>query len=85
MINMSDKSQKQTLCVMPKLDVKPTKLEDMLKCDFWIINEQHSVAASKEMMNEDVPEQLRKDFRTKNCFIVWTQDQEKLPRRLSRR
>ena len=32
------------------------------------------------MMNEDVPEQLRKDFRTWNCFIVWTQDQEKLRR-----
>ena len=80
MINMPDKSQKQTLCVMPKLDIKPTCLEDIRACDFWIINGQHSVAASKEMMNEDVPEQLRKDFRTWQCFIVWTQDHEKLRR-----
>ena len=54
MINVPDKSQKQTLCVMPKLDVKPTKLEDMRACDFWIINGEHSVAASKEMMCEGV-------------------------------
>ena len=71
MINMPDKSQKQTLCVMPKLNVKPMTLEDMRACDFWIINGQHSVAALKEMINEDVPEQLRKDFCTWNCFIVW--------------
>ena len=80
MINMPDKSQKKSLCGMPKLNVKPTSLEDMRACDFWIIKGQHSVAASREMMNEDVPEQLRKDFRTWNCFIVWTQDQEKLRR-----
>ena len=65
---------------MPKLDAKLKTLEDMRACDFRIINGQHSVVASKEMMNEDVSEQLSKDFRTWNCFIVWTQDQEKLRR-----
>ena len=48
MINMPDKSQKQTLCVMPTLDFKPTCLADMRACDFWIINGQHSVAALKD-------------------------------------
>ena len=78
LMNMPDRSQKQTLCVMPKLDFKPKDLNDMADCDFHIINGQHSVAASKAMIEGNVPETIRKDFRTWNCFIVWTQNHDKL-------
>lgn len=78
LMNMPDRSQKQTLCVMPKLDFKPKDLDEMADCDFYIINGQHSVAASKSMIEGNVPETIRKDFRTWNCFIVWTKDQDKL-------
>ena len=49
LMNMPDRSQKQTLCVMPKLDFKPKDLSEMMECDFHIINGQHSVAASQAM------------------------------------
>jgi hypothetical protein len=78
LMNMPDRTQKQTLCVMPKLDFKPKDLSEMTECDFYIINGQHSVAASKSMIAGNVPETIRKDFRTWNCFIVWTQDTDKL-------
>ena len=47
---------------------------------FYIINGQHSVAASKMMMEEGsgVSEEVRNHFRTWNCFIVWSLDVEKL-------
>jgi hypothetical protein len=76
---MPDKSQKQTLCVMPMTEFKPQSLSDIPDdCEYWIINGQHSVAASLAMINGNVPEPIRKHFRTWNCFIVWTQDHEKL-------
>ena len=43
LINMPNRTQKQTLCVMPKMDYKPKDLEKMADCDFYIINGQHSV------------------------------------------
>ena len=49
LINMPDRTQKQTLCVMPKLDYKPKDLEKMADYEFYIINGQHSVAASKSI------------------------------------
>ena len=78
LMNMPDRMQKQTLCVMPKLDYKPKDLEEMADCEFYIINGQHSVAASKSMIAGNVPEAIRKDFHTWNCFIVWTEDVDKL-------
>ena len=78
LMNMPDRTQKQTLCVMPKLDYKPKDLEEMADCEFYIINGQHSVAASKSMIAGNVPEAIRKDFRTWNCFVVWTEDVDKL-------
>ena len=78
LMNMPNKTQKQTLCVMPKLDYKPKDLEEMADCEFYIINGQHSVAASKSMIAGNIPEAIRKDFRTWNCFIVWTEDVDKL-------
>ena len=78
LMNMPDRSQKQTLCVMPDMEFKPTDESEMQDCDFFIINGQHSVAASKAMIQGNVPEAIRKDFRTWHCFIVWTKDIEKL-------
>ena len=76
--NMPDRMQKQTLYVMPKLDYKPKDLEEMADCEFYIISSQHSVAVSKSMIVGNVPEAIRKDFCTWNCFIVWTEDVDKL-------
>ena len=45
LMNMPDKTQKKTLCVMPKLDYKSKDLEEMADCEFYIINGQHSVDA----------------------------------------
>ena len=78
LMNMPDRTQKQTLCVISKLDYKPKDPEDMAECEFYIINGQHSVAASKSMIASNVPEVIRKDFHTWNCFIVWMEDVEKL-------
>ena len=78
LMNMPDKTQKQTLCVMPKLDYKPKDLEEMEDCKFYIIIGQHGVAASKSMIAGNVPKAIRKDFRTWNCFIIWTEDIDKL-------
>ena len=64
LMNMPDRTQKQTLYVRPKLDYKPKDLEEMAECNFYIINGQHSVAASKSMIVGNVPEAIRKEFRT---------------------
>ena len=78
LMNMPDRTQKKTLCVMPKLEYKPKDLEEMADCEFYIINGQHNVAASKSMIAGNVLEAIRKDFRTWNYFIVWTEDVDKL-------
>ena len=78
LMNMPDRTQKQMLCIMPKLDYKPKDLEEMAVCEFYTINGQYSVVASKSMIASNVPEVIRKGFRTWNCFIVWTEDVDKL-------
>ena len=70
LMNMLDRTQKQTLYIMPKLDYKLKDLEEMAECEFYIINGQHNVAASKLMIAGNVPEAIWKDFCTWNCFIV---------------
>uniref|UniRef100_A0A7I4AG42 Uncharacterized protein n=1 Tax=Physcomitrium patens TaxID=3218 RepID=A0A7I4AG42_PHYPA len=82
LINMPDKTVKQSLRVMPMTDSKPSSWEEFRNCNFYIINGQHSVAASKQMIEEQIPEPILKHFRTWNCLIVWTKDKQKL-RRLS--
>ena len=61
LMNMPDRTKKQTLYIMPKLDYKPKDLEEMADCEFYIINGQHSVAASKSMIAGNVPEAILKD------------------------
>ena len=55
LINMPDKTTKQTLCIMPQTQEKPTSFRDIEDGNFWIINGQHSVEASKTMQGMDVP------------------------------
>ena len=81
LLNIPDKSTKQTLCVMPvSHSKKPTEWEDIKGGLFYIINGQHSVEASKFMLDDknNVDKDERKNFRIWNCFVVWSEDAEKL-------
>ena len=46
LINMPDRTQKQTLCVMPNTNYRPKDEHDLKGCDYFFINGQHNVAAS---------------------------------------
>ena len=84
LVNIPDKTTKQTLCVMPVMNKnnrrQPESWDEVKDRQFYIINGQHSVAASKMKMEEGsgVSEEVRNHFRTWNCFIVWSLDVEKL-------
>ena len=78
LINMPDRTQKQTLCVMPDTEIRPRHESDLKGCNFWIINGQHSVAASKSLIEDNATEELVRDFRKWNAYIVWTKDHDKL-------
>ena len=84
LVNIPDKTMKQILCMMPVMKKnnrrQPESWDEVKDEQFYIINGQHSVAASKMMMEEgsDVSEEVRNHFRTWNCFIVWSLDAEKL-------
>lgn len=80
LINMPDHSTKQTLCVMPKTETKPTSWEEICDGEFLIINGEHSVATSKSMLEIGIIEQIARNFRRWNCFIVWSKDKRKLQR-----
>ena len=45
-LNMLNRSAKQTICVMPQSAERPTTWDEIKEGKFWIINGQHSVAAS---------------------------------------
>ena len=75
---MPDPSVKQTLCVMPDTQEKPTDWEAIKDGKFFIINGQHSVAASKKMQATELPENIVKHFLNWNCFIVWSKDKNRL-------
>ena len=84
LVNIPDKTTKQTLCVMPVMKKnnrrQPESWDEVKDGQFYIINGQHSVAASKMMMEEGsgVSEEVQNHFKTWNCFIVWSLDAEKL-------
>ena len=48
-LNMPDQTARQTLCIMPQCDRKPTSWDEVKEGRFWIINGQHSVAASQSI------------------------------------
>ena len=78
LLNMPDKSTRQTLCVMPVgFNEKPTEWKDIKNNNFFIINGQYSVEASKWMMDDaNKVDEEREHFR--KCFVVWSNDPEKL-------
>ena len=81
LLNMPDKSTRQTLCVMPVgFNEKPTEWNDIEKGKFYIINGQLSVEASKWMMDDanKVDKEEREHFQKWKCFVVWSNDPEKL-------
>jgi hypothetical protein len=78
LVNMPDPLVKQTLCVMPDTNEKPQSWEEIVAGKFFIINRQHSIAASKDMQTSGRPEDIVKHFREWNCFIVWSKDKSRL-------
>jgi hypothetical protein len=74
LVNMPDLSVKQTLCVMPDTNERPTMWDEIANKRFFIINGQHNVAVSKDMQTTGLPESIVKNFRKWNCFIVWSMD-----------
>jgi hypothetical protein len=78
LVNMPDRTQKQTLCLMPDTKARPQQEEDIEGCTFNIINGQHSVAASVSLIEENASEELVRDFRRWDAYIVWTLDIDKL-------
>ncbi|KAG0596240.1 hypothetical protein M758_UG236000 [Ceratodon purpureus] len=78
LVNMPDRGQKQTLCLMPDTKARPQQETDLEGCEFHIINGQHSVAASKSLIEDNASEELLRDFRRWDAYIVWTKDHDKL-------
>jgi hypothetical protein len=79
LLSMPDRSTKQTLCVMPvDQATKPTSWDAIKDGKFWLINGQHNVKASYMMRDEGIDEKDLKDFASWNCFVVWTENNEKL-------
>ena len=73
LLNMPDKSTRQTLCVMQVgFNEKPTEWKDIENGNFFIINGQHSVEASKWMMDDanKVDKEEREHFRKWKCFVI---------------
>ena len=76
--HMPDPSVKQTLCVMPATNEKPTNWEQIKDGKFYIINGQYSIAASQKMHAIDLLEKIVKPFLNWNYFIVWSKDKNRL-------
>ena len=75
---MPDPSVKQTLCVMLDMEEKPTNWEEIKDGKFFIINEQHNVAANQKMQAKDLLEKIVKPVLNWNCFIIWLKDKNQL-------
>jgi hypothetical protein len=79
LLNMPDRSTKQTLCVMPcGLDERPKDWDSIKDGKFWLINGQHSIKASYMMRDEGMAADDIKEFAEWNCFVVWTKNSETL-------
>ena len=77
-LNMPDQTARQTLCIMPQCDRKPTSWDEVKEGRFWIINGQHSVVASQSIQTMDISEAVKTSFRKWSCFIVYSKSKEKL-------
>ena len=79
LLNLPDRKLRQTLCIMPKDRIsKPTSWEEIKNGQFYIINKQHSVAASKKITKVEsrIDDDVKRDFRIWSCFIVWSNESE---------
>ena len=79
LLSLLDRKARQMLCVMPTdRTEKPMSWEEIKDGDFYIINGQHSVAASRliTQVGSGVDEDVKNDFRVWSCFIVWSSDAE---------
>ena len=77
-LNMLDRTAKQTLCVMPQCDRKPTSWDEVKERRFWIINGQHSVVASQVNLDDGHTRGRYSSFWKWSCFIVYLKSKEKL-------
>ena len=79
LLNLSDRKAKQILYVMLEgRRSKPQQWEEIKDERFYIINGQHSVAASLSICDNAcvVDDDIKNDFRLWSCFIVWSEDAE---------
>ena len=79
LLNLPDRKAKQTLCVMlEERSSKPQQWEEIKDGRFYIINGQHSVAASLSICDDAsvIDDDVKNDFRLWSCFIVWSEDAE---------
>ena len=79
LLNLPERKARQTLCVMPRNRTeKPSSREEIKDGDFYIINGQHSVAASRliTQVGSGAEDDVKNDFRVWSCFIVWSSDAE---------
>jgi len=58
----------------PKLE----SWDEIAKGEFYHINGQHSVSASKKMVEMQLDESILKHFWQWDCYIVWSDNNEKL-------
>ena len=73
---MPDKRKKLTLCAIPKdVTSKPRTSGEIMDGQFYMINGQQSVEASKLMRTKrDINKKISKELETWECFIVWNED-----------
>jgi len=56
------------------LEEMPTKREDIKNCQFYMINGQHSIKASKRMRIEEKASKILKKFQKWKYLIIWSKD-----------
>lgn len=76
LIEMSNKEKKNTLCVFPKDKlVKPESWDEIKDGDFYMVNGQHCIEASKQLLKRtDIDERIQNSFKSWECFVVWNED-----------
>lgn len=76
LIKMSNKDKKSTDCVFTKDKlIKPQAWKEIMNEEFYMVNGQHCMEASKQMQDkQDVDEKIRKFFNSCEYFVVWNED-----------
>ena len=70
-MEMPDPSKKMTLCTMPQdLFQMPNSFEEVASRNFWMINGQYNVEASKRMRTILGAEEKAKKFQTWDYYVV---------------